>query len=513
MTGTNAAGAITALTEEQRSAVASAARNLFIEAGPGSGKTTTSAHRFGVQRFSPAHRSDPRAVVAVSFTRSATRTLRNRIQRLWGPAALSWPHRAVTLDSVMNDLMHDILSAGLLTWPNQRSLWPDNVVRLDVQDSWTTFSGKQFNRTAYRLRVIGSAITIEKYFVDKGRPAVPNTEIVPRLNSGICTHEDVRAVLAQALDNPTISTFVAERLRTTMRALIVDEVFDANDLDIAVIELATSAGIAVTLVGDPWQALYVFRGARPHLVPDLITRTATITAPLTRSFRWRTKDQAQLASQLRDGQAITLDTITDTDDLDDLEVVLGVLWKPLWDLGGGVLPLAFHSFKGGNEEAAATLLLNHVTRTTLGLDATYLNDALTMLAIQDRDVPRQLEPQLQAVVEILRQGSKASVTGAYLLLVSTIGTVSPRALRRPHHAHTSRLELIQRRLLHRGRSLPGLTTHQAKGAEWETVGVQLSDTERRALALGLSIHEDTHRKLYVACTRAHRRTVEVRRPT
>ena len=66
--------------------------------------------------------------------------------------------------------------------------------------------------------------------------------------------------------------------------------------------------------------------------------------------------------------------------------------EPLWDLGGGVLPLAFHTFKGGTEEAAATLLLNHVTRNIFNLDVTYLNDALTALAITDRDVPRQLEP-------------------------------------------------------------------------------------------------------------------------
>ena len=46
----------------------------------------------------------------------------------------------------------------------------------------------------------------------------------------------------------------------------------------------------------------------------------------------------------------------------DADVVLGLHWKPLWQAGDHVLPLAFHAFKGGSEEAAATLLLNHVTR-------------------------------------------------------------------------------------------------------------------------------------------------------
>jgi DNA helicase-2/ATP-dependent DNA helicase PcrA len=60
-----------------------------------------------------------------------------------------------------------------------------------------------------------------------------------------------------------------------------------------------------------------------------------------------------------------------------------------------------------------------------------------------------------------------------------------------------------------GRPVPGLTTPQAKGGEWDIVAVRLRDSERAALAAGLSSTEDTHRKIYVACTRARYVTVEV----
>lgn len=103
------AGVVDDLTDEQRLAAASLRTNLFIEAGPGTGKTTVSAQRFGVQRFAAAHRHDTRAVVAVSFTRAATYNLRRRVQRLWGPGALTWPHRIVTLDTIMCDLLHDLM--------------------------------------------------------------------------------------------------------------------------------------------------------------------------------------------------------------------------------------------------------------------------------------------------------------------------------------------------------------------------------------------------------------------
>jgi DNA helicase II / ATP-dependent DNA helicase PcrA len=116
-------------------------------------------------------------------------------------------------------------------------------------------------------------------------------------------------VLAQALKDATRADYVRRRLVATMRALIVDEVFDANDLDIAIIEAALQAGVAVTLVGDPWQALYVFRGAKPQAVPDLLKRTGARTLPLTMSFRWDSDEQRELAERLRDGNGIVLPVI------------------------------------------------------------------------------------------------------------------------------------------------------------------------------------------------------------
>jgi DNA helicase-2/ATP-dependent DNA helicase PcrA len=498
------AGAIDFLTDEQRLAAATSRENVFIEAGPGTGKTTVSAQRFGVQRFASTSRHDPRAVVAVSFTRAATHNLRRRVQRLWGPASLRWPHRIVTLDTIMCDLVHDLLCMELVVWPNSKALWPDGNITLDVRDSWASCGGTVSTRSIYTLTLADRHVTIHEDFAPNWASRVPAVAVVPLMRQGICTHQDIRDILALALRDPTSKARVSRRLASTMRALIVDEVFDANDLDIDIIESALVAGVAVTLVGDPWQALYLFRGARPQVVPELLKRSAVSRLELTHSFRWRDAEQRDLAMKLRRGEGAILPT-----DQEGLDVVLALWWKELWDLGGGVLPLAFHSFKGGYEEAAATLLLNHVTRNVFDLDATYLNDALTALNVQDIDAPRKIEGALQEVVEILRPGGKVAVKAAYLQLVHAISRVSARELRKPHAAHTSRLALLQERLAFPGRPVPGLTTHQAKGGEWEVVGVRLRDPERAALAAGLSSTEDMHRKIYVACTRAHQRTTEV----
>lgn len=505
MTGALAhAGAIDTLTAQQRHAAATPSKNVFIEAGPGTGKTTVSAQRFGVQLFAAEYRHDPRAVVAVSFTRSATYNLRRRVQRLWGSAALAWPNRIVTLDTIMSDLLHHLLRRGLIEWPDAKKLWPDGNIELDVRDSWASCGGTVSTRSIYRLELHGQTIQLRAGFAEKHANRVPAVQIVPLLRQGICTHDDVRAILALALRDSACTDRVRQRLADTIRALVVDEVFDANDLDITIIEAAVSSGAAVTLVGDPWQALYLFRGAKPHVVPDLLKRTGIRTLPLTRSFRWQTDEQRDLAAGLRAGSGIIL-----PNGPAEMDVVLALFWKDLWEVGGGVLPLAFHSFKGGFEEAAATLLLNHVTRNIFDMDATYLGDALTALNIQERDVLRQLEPGLQVVIETLRPGSPAAVKAAYLQLVEVVGTVSARQLRLPHAAHTGRLARLQERMSFAGRPVPGLTTHQAKGGEWDIVAVRLRDSERAALAAGLSSTEDTHRKIYVACTRARYQTVEV----
>ena len=71
------------------------------------------------------------------------------------------------------------------------------------------------------------------------------------------------------------------------------------------------------------------------------------------------------------------------------------------------------------------------------------------------------------------------------------------------------MSLLRIRSQHLGELVPGLTTHQAKGGEWDRVGLCLRPAEQAVLLAGLDPDEDLHRKLYVACTRARYETVLV----
>lgn len=493
--------ALAALTHEQLIASGTPLRQVYIEASPGSGKTTVAAQRFGYHRYITQPAADKglngRAVVAVSFTRSATWELRQRIRQSWGPSALQWPHRVVTLDTLIYSLLEYLLETTQVRWPSGHR-------HLDVRDSWNAIADHVWTRRFMGLNLDGANVSIWSEHRHRSAMGVNPQQYNAAIRAGVCTHEEVRTVLELALRRPDIVEDLTRRLASTVCALIVDEIFDANRLDMEVIELA--AGVSpVTVVGDPWQALYGFRGAKPDAVPGMLQRTRMVRLPLEASFRWRTEEQRQLADRVRRGEGVTLPSGSEN----DVDVVLGCQWKQLWGVSSHILPLAYGSAKGNTPEAAATLLLNQLTRKVLGENATYLSDALTMLNVNDLDALRRLEPALQEVIEILMSDGRAALNTAYQSLVRAVSSESEREFPAPHWRYTERLDLLRSRLAYSGQLIAGMTVHQAKGREWDRVGVRLSEEECATLASGLRVDNERHRQLYVACTRARFRTTSV----
>lgn len=485
------------LTPEQSRAVLAQDACLFIEAAPGSGKTTVAAERFAIQRHRHANR-DHRAVMGVSFTRAATRELRERLHREWGRRILVWPHRVATLDALIADLVSGLLRQGLVSWPGGHT-------DLDVRDSWKSVVEPKWGNREIVLRLVGTTVTpVPIRRTDNASRPIPKN-VLECLRAGVCTHEDVRGVLAGALQVSGLRQAVTTRLAATVNALIVDEVFDANDLDLAVIRIAADSGANVTLIGDPWQALYRFRGARPELVPALLATVQARTAPLTRSFRWTTSGQRQLASDLRNGSPVEL---ARADTLSGMDVVLATHWKPLWLAPSNVLPLAFSSARWNIPEAGATLLLDFLTRSLFSTPAATRDDALATLRIDPYALDR-LDGLWPAVVDTLRAPGSAALTAAYNAIVDTVATQSSTTFPKSRANYTERLGWLRDRLTARLDLVPGMTIHQAKGREWDRVGLVLTDDHVAQLGDGIGHAEATHRLLYVACTRARAHTFHV----
>ena len=226
------------LTPEQRKAAATTESHTFIVASPGAGKTTVAAERYGIERYlggSATHRT-----LGVSFARSATQELRDRVRARWGTGATNWPNEIATLDALHCELVRYLLVSGTLRWPGGhtdltvldtwrgqdgcRYLLPDQGYRrvATLNGRNVTSSGERITRTGYG---IGTKAAFESY-----------------LRAGVCTHEEIRAVLSRVFLKDGLRAALEEYLRTTTSALIVDEVFDANHLDVALIKLARAGG-------------------------------------------------------------------------------------------------------------------------------------------------------------------------------------------------------------------------------------------------------------------------------
>jgi len=48
-------------------------------------------------------------------------------------------------------------------------------------------------------------------------------------------------------------------ISVTYSDLIVDEIYDAAELDLLIAGMAGQAGLTVRVIGDPWQAVYGWR--------------------------------------------------------------------------------------------------------------------------------------------------------------------------------------------------------------------------------------------------------------
>jgi DNA helicase-2/ATP-dependent DNA helicase PcrA len=194
------------------------------------------------------------------------------------------------------------------------------------------------------------------------------------------------------------------------------------------------------MVGDPWQALYGFRGARPEQVPGLVQEARFIQRHLRTSFRWKGAEQAPLADRPRAGQGVTLSE----GQAESMDVLLALQWKPLWEAGPHVLPRAYGSATGHIHEAACTLLLSEVTQRTFGENATFHSDALTTLGI-DHEAGQRLRSLLQAVVADL--AGSMGIAEVWTSLNAVVAGETDRPLpRRGNYAHTARLENLRARL-------------------------------------------------------------------
>jgi len=260
------------LDATQRRAVSSRSLPLVILAPAGSGKTRVLTRRIAYRVA--LGETDPRHVLALTFTRKAASELSDRLGRLglrgdttagtfhgiaWGVLRTRWASQRRSeptlleskgrllgeiaprvsgreLRSTINDLATEI------EWAKARMVTPDSYVA-EVA-------------AAPRKPGVRPELVAEAYAAYETR----------KQRAGLVDFDDLLALCARALEDD--ATFAATQ-RWRFRHLYVDELQDVNPLQFRLLEAWRGQSYDVTAVGDPQQAIYGWNGADAGFLLDI----------------------------------------------------------------------------------------------------------------------------------------------------------------------------------------------------------------------------------------------------
>ena len=239
---------------------------LCIIAGAGSGKTRVLTRRIAWQ--ADQGRTDPRRMLAVTFTRRAARELRTRLRRLGLNDAVS----AGTFHAIALAQLHRHAADASRRPPrimaNPREIVAELRPRTDPRTitdvvneiGWAKarlVPPEQYTRAAEQARrrpPRGGAGRFVQLYADYESKKHRRRVL------------DFDDVLAEALDLMTTEPKHAAARRWLHQHLLVDEFQDINPLQFALLRSWLGPDSRLLVVGDPDQAIYGWNGADPELI-------------------------------------------------------------------------------------------------------------------------------------------------------------------------------------------------------------------------------------------------------
>lgn len=264
-------GLLDPLEPEQRRAASWGADPLLIVAGPGTGKTRTLVSRMAHLLATGVARADE--ILAVTFTNQAAEELKERVSQEipHGP----WP-RVTTFHGFGRWLLSEYaLSGGALL---------DQDQRLALIEAATGEKARAGERLL-------SLISLAKQSPRPEDVLGPDPDALLawrryeqlRAEGGLLDVDDLVLEPYRALrERPSLAREVAGRFR----AILVDEFQDVNDVQVSLLRLLSPSGSGLSVIGDPDQAIYGFRGAKPgHFHRFAAEHPSAGVVRLTRTYR------------------------------------------------------------------------------------------------------------------------------------------------------------------------------------------------------------------------------------
>ncbi|HMA93427.1 MAG TPA: ATP-dependent helicase, partial [Polyangiaceae bacterium] len=262
------------LNEVQLRVVKTGTKPVVVSAGPGTGKTRTLTERIVHQIRAGVWKGEQ--VLALTFTNQATAELATRLEDSLGVAGQSRPlvttfhgFGKMVLETIFGQtvsIAEDETREALMG----RVLGPEASKRRTQEMLEAVSLAKQ---SPHPLAAIGD---------DEIRSTYLRYQQLLEQQS-LCDLDDLVLTAYTLLSNDTLA---AAHLAERFVAVCVDEYQDINDVQAALIRLLSPSGHNLLVIGDPDQAIYGFRGARPgHFTRFSETYVEAQSVSLDTSYR------------------------------------------------------------------------------------------------------------------------------------------------------------------------------------------------------------------------------------
>lgn len=257
------------LSDEQKVYIQTSGK-VILNACPGSGKTTTVAHKlFSLIQNRENTFSASAGIVCLSFTNVAKNEIAEKFREISG-FSLPHPHVISTIDSFVNTYItlpfaHKVKDIG------KRYRIIDDIGYLDriFQSNWQLI--KTFKSHLFAFPPSKIDYTINNSSSWDGHDKSTDTEFVKygkaiktmQINLGLLKTSDSAFFAYHILTKyPRLAKYLAAKFPY----LIIDEAQDTSEIQHSILEILYNEGLKnIDLVGDPYQCLYQWRDASPEL--------------------------------------------------------------------------------------------------------------------------------------------------------------------------------------------------------------------------------------------------------
>lgn len=257
------------LSDEQNIYV-QASGKVVLNACPGSGKTTTVAHKIHslIQNWEDNF-SINEGIVCLSFTNVAKNEIADKFKEING-FPLPYPHLISTIDSFVNTFVtlpfaHKIKDIGKRYRIIDDSSYLDKI----FQSNWKL--NKEFGNLLHRFQPSKIDYTIENGISWDGHDKSDDVDFVKygkeikkiQFSMGLLKTSDSALFAYHILKKyPRLAKYLAAKFSY----LIIDEAQDTSKIQHFILEMLYKGGLNnIDLVGDPFQCLYQWRDASPEL--------------------------------------------------------------------------------------------------------------------------------------------------------------------------------------------------------------------------------------------------------